>query len=141
MCTFVEMTVASARMSSTTTGFPTMLLAPTQTQPGPGSATPVRLDHLQHRERRARHERPAAVDDVADVGGVDALDVLVRIDQRLDPLGVDALRERQVHHDRVLTSRRCSAAARGRRCRRSPRPGELVEDVLDPDLRPRLRRS
>ena len=38
---FVEITVASARMSSTATGLPTMLLAPTQTQRVPGSVTPV----------------------------------------------------------------------------------------------------
>ena len=37
----VEITVASSRMSSTTTGLPTMLLAPTHTHRVPGSSTPV----------------------------------------------------------------------------------------------------
>ncbi len=50
------------------------------------------LKHFDDGQRGAGGEGRAAVDDVADVRRIDALDVLVRIDQALDAVGVDLLR-------------------------------------------------
>ena len=78
-----------------------MLERPITTASRPASDGMHRLGQHHAAERRARHQRGQAAGEPAGIERMEAVDVLGRIDRSDDFLGVDLLRQRQLHQNAV----------------------------------------